>query len=396
MASTSAIVRRTLVHGASSDHNGADDVSDDDTNTLRLAFLGCEALPPYGPYLHTAELFADLIAAAYSEAQTTSSASDEDGEGDPPPERRQQKQQRRRATRLVLEVFGVSQPTTTAEIAAHDNDNDNDNDDGSSLQTPSPTLPSLKRFPPERDLDRFDGVILPGSFASAYDTTLPWVEGLADWIQHTLVDRAIPTLGVCFGHQLYAHSFSRQQQPAGGGTAVRCPSGPQAGRRTTTPTDLGRAFLGVARSEENGGGLDLLYTHGDMVENLPLSIGVSLGGNDAVPIQAALYVSSPGATTASEIEETIRRGGGGGKTTPPTDGPGVIAVTFQAHPEFAASNKGDGTYREILEMMHDRGDVSDEDHATALDDADANRNRVRQQSLDAMVAAGRLLGWFPY
>ena len=394
MASTSAVVRRTLGQGASSSD---DIVGDDDKNTLRLAFLGCEVLPPYGPYLHTAELFADLIAAAYSAAQATSaswsSSSSSDDECDPPPERRrqQQRQQRRCLTRLVLEVFGVSQPTTTADIAEDDT-----NSGGLSL-------PSLKRFPSDRDLDRFDGVILPGSFSSAYDTTLPWIDGLAGWIQDTLVDRAIPTLGVCFGHQLYAHSFSRRRQQPGGGTAVRCPSGPQAGRKTTTPTVPGRAFLGVARGgaggKENGGGgggLDLLYTHGDMVESLPPSIGVSLGGNDAVPIQAAMYVSSPGAATAAEIEGAIRRGcGGGGGGGGKTDGPGVIAVTFQAHPEFAVSNKGDGTYRQIVELMHDRGDVSDEDHATALDDADANRDRVRQQSLDAMVAAGRLLGWFP-
>ena len=78
-----------------------------------------------------------------------------------------------------------------------------------------------------------------------------------------------------------------------------------------------------------------------------------------------------------------------------------MAVTFQAHPEFArmgesAPPRGDATYRRILELMRDKGDVSEEACAAALEQADANRDAVGKQSLDAMVAAGRLLGWFPW
>lgn len=56
--------------------------------------------------------------------------------------------------------------------------------------------------PVQPDLDRYDGVVLSGSTASVYDGDH------ADWIApaETLVrrclDRNLPLLGVCFGHQL--------------------------------------------------------------------------------------------------------------------------------------------------------------------------------------------------
>jgi len=56
--------------------------------------------------------------------------------------------------------------------------------------------------PAEPDLDRYDGVVISGSTASAYD------ESEADWIdpQERLVRRCVeadvPLLGICFGHQL--------------------------------------------------------------------------------------------------------------------------------------------------------------------------------------------------
>lgn len=45
--------------------------------------------------------------------------------------------------------------------------------------------------------------------------------------------------------------------------------------------------------------------------------------------------------------------------------------------------------------MRDNGDLHEDDCKAALDDADETTYaRVTQQSLDAMVASGRLLGWF--
>ena len=57
--------------------------------------------------------------------------------------------------------------------------------------------PSDARYP---TWDPFDGVIVPGSAASAYDDEL-WIERLCVAIRD-LVKRAIPTFGICFGHQV--------------------------------------------------------------------------------------------------------------------------------------------------------------------------------------------------
>jgi GMP synthase-like glutamine amidotransferase len=389
-----------IVSCGSSDNGCA---GESDKADLRLAFLGCEVLPPYGPYEHTAELFADLIASAWSTALSLSSNSQ------PLPQPQEQSPQNQRT--LVLEVYGVSGNHT--------------------------------KLPSEEDLaTRFDGVVLPGSFSSAYETTTPWIRALGDWIQSTLVAKEIPTLGVCFGHQLYAHSFHGAGLPTPaptpmsigssvGGTAAKCPAGPQAGRKTTTLTPSGRAFLDLARQrkttpfdkdgqDENKnqnknsiiagccGSLDLFYTHGDMVESLPPR-GVSLGGNLKVPIQASLYFSSPlHAANAKAMLRNFANNRSFGfegdnqhdaHDNSYSDDPKVIAVTFQAHPEFAGlgggeTTKGEETLRKTMLLMRDNGDLSEKDYQDANHDVDAAYKRVNEQSLDAIVAAGRLLGWF--
>jgi len=370
-------LRRTVVSLASDgdDHNGrgrpkdAEDVfTAVEEKELRLLFLGCEVLSPYGPYEHTAELFMDLIACAVSNTLRAN-----------------------HQRKVVLEVYGVS------EVERHDY--------------------HLDQFPTEVDLRNCDGVILPGSFSSAYDEEKPWILALKDWIQNKLVAREIPTLGVCFGHQLYAQSFFGSSKDSGdnncnkgligggGGTAVKCPAGPQAGRKTTKLTLAGRAFLTAAcRNGKNGENLqrnndnannknitslDLFYTHGDMVESLP-SQGVSLGGNDKVPIQAALYFSTPVVDPDDAVDIILGKRG-------TLSGPKVIAVTFQAHPEFAAlgkETKGNTTLHSTIRMMKDNGRLSEQDYRTAEVDAALSYMRVREQSLDAIISAGRLLGWF--
>lgn len=73
--------------------------------------------------------------------------------------------------------------------------------------------PEIDRILPESDyhvyaddpeipsLDDYDGVVISGSTASVYDPDHPWIEsqiGLVD----DCIERGIPLLGVCFGHQL--------------------------------------------------------------------------------------------------------------------------------------------------------------------------------------------------
>ena len=399
------------------DNNKGDDddaIIFEEEDELRLIFLGCEVSPPYGPCEHTAELFLDLIAAAASNCLRPN-----------------------HHRRIVLDVFNVSPSQPNLD------DDDDDDDDEHILEI---------KFPTEKDLNSTDGVILPGSFSSANDEKKSWIVMLKDWIQTVLVAREIPTFGVCFGHQLYAHSFNNKQfgGDGRGGSAVTCPAGPQAGRRTTQLTIAGRAFWAASRkmkinhhgnitrernifnNRNNSSSsidkddvpelfqeptittLDLFYTHGDMVESLP-SRGVNLGGNDKVPIHAAVYFSTPLVDTEDILDVMLARDKDEDDTQ--TNGinssnPRVIAVTFQAHPEFASllssssspkkgekemiifSSKGNITYRNILQLMKDNGDISEQDYQNAEKDSIIDYDRIREQSVGTMISAGRLLNWF--
>jgi GMP synthase-like glutamine amidotransferase len=268
---------------------------DDPSSELVLLLLGCEAKPPYGPYLHTATLFLDLICRALEESSSKASV------------------------KVIIKVYEASQG----------------------------------HFPEPHEYESCNGVILPGSFNSAYDEE-PWIHKLKNVIQTELVANQRPTLGVCFGHQLYAHSF-----PEGG--AVKCPAGHQAGQKVSTLTQAGRTYFG-------DDDFQLFYTHGDMVERLP-PCGINLGGTEKVPVQAALYLQE--------------------------DRP--VAVTFQAHPEYGTSRALglERTLKQIIGAMEERGGLSAEERKEAEADADREFDTVERKSVQTMITVGKLLGWFP-
>ena len=285
---------------------------------LHLAFLGCEANPPYGPYDHTANLFLELLSRSISE-------SGRNGRGNI-------------GIHLRISIFETSKG----------------------------------HFPDS--IDQYDGVILPGSFSSAYDQD-SWILDLSKFIQSQLIPAAKPTLGVCFGHQILAQSYL-----GNGGAAIKCPAGPQAGRKTFQSTPVGRSIFG-----ENS--LDLLYTHGDMVESLPPT-ALSLGGNSSVPIESAIYFETPeqlqqfqvsASTMDSEMNTMVK----------------PIAITFQAHPEYAHPELGlQQTLNKIVDAMQDRDDITKEEQLRVKVDAKERFASVQQQSINAMIRAGELLGWF--
>ena len=68
-------------------------------------------------------------------------------------------------------------------------------------------------------LDRVQAVLVTGSHAMVTDEE-PWSERTARWLAR-VVEADIPTLGICYGHQLLAHAL--------GGVVGRTPGGRESG-----------------------------------------------------------------------------------------------------------------------------------------------------------------------
>ncbi len=69
-------------------------------------------------------------------------------------------------------------------------------------------------------LDGCTGLVLTGSPHSVYEP-LPWIAPLEELLRDAVLSRRMPTLGVCFGHQLLAQAL--------GGRVIRNPRGREMG-----------------------------------------------------------------------------------------------------------------------------------------------------------------------
>lgn len=284
--------------------------SSNTTRSLRLAMLGCEENPPYGPSDHTGELFLELLRQALI-GQCT----------------------------LLGEVWDVS-------IAVY--------------------RVQLGEYPSNWEV--YDGILLPGSFSAAYETD-PWIEKLKHVIQEEIVSKQRPTLGICFGHQIIAHSFV-------GGHAKKYDGGSRGGRFAMATTKAGSQLFG------NRDDVELYYTHGDMVEKLP-SCAFALGGESDfnLPVQCAAYFKDE--TQAQQFEA------GNGSVRP-------YAITFQAHPEYAVSRELglNFTFGRILELMEKKDLMSAASTLAAKADSDIKFDTVHAHSKNALIASAKALGWF--
>lgn len=121
--------------------------------------------------------------------------------------------------------------------------------------------------------DRLAGLIVMGSPHSTYQTDLPWYPRARD-ILKGLVDRGVPTLGVCFGHQMLADAL--------GGEVSKNPRGYEAGTaalRLSSEADDDPLFSGLPPT------FTANQSHGDTVSKLPPGARV-LAANDHDPHQA--------------------------------------------------------------------------------------------------------------
>jgi GMP synthase (glutamine-hydrolysing) len=108
-------------------------------------------------------------------------------------------------------------------------------------------------FPPLKELA---GVLLTGSHDMVTER-LDWSERTAAWVKN-VVETGLPTLGVCYGHQVLAHAF--------GGQVENNPRGTQAGTTTIqlTPAGLLDPLLGGL-----GAAFDAQVAHAQSVLTLP-------------------------------------------------------------------------------------------------------------------------------
>ncbi len=339
--------------------------SDSDGRLLDLMMICCEENPPYGPAIDTANNFLELICMSYKRYISSTWNLD--------------KQSRKTSNMTVrITVFHAQK-----------------------LDYPSD----------KEEWDSFSGIIIPGSLSTAYHDHVEWIERLQKVIREEIKVNRRKTLGVCFGHQSFAHAFKNyaSYKPCGNrdkdepqhGLAVKCPTGCNVGGKTCNLTIAGKCFFSNAlASDAPFDPLELLYTHGDMVQSLP-PFALSLGGNDSVPVLAAAYFESEEYAArfrdhaiSNCKDSTIKPSSGRWNEYTKLSGSSSLpyAITLQAHPEYIANNGI--TFMNTSAHVQEVGHVTEAEATAACQDAKKNFDKFFQESLDTMIAIGVTLKWF--
>ncbi|GFH50894.1 hypothetical protein CTEN210_07370 [Chaetoceros tenuissimus] len=293
---TSRKVYSKSIHHTNKNSTRSENVPSKD---LKLMMISCEDEPPYGPSSNVAEMFLELLSNAYLQSHQY------------------------KVLNFSITVYEAKQ----------------------------------KDYPIEEEWDMFDGILLPGSFSSAYDSD-EWIQHLKRVIQTEIHKRERKTLAICFGHQVVAHSFAdsncpKQQQPC-----IPCPASIQLG-----PRNFENASSTSNTNDMNG--KSILYTHGDMVQKLP-DCAESLGGNQSVPIQGAVYYT----------KESKK----------------PFIYSFQGHPEYA-SELGLKTFNDILQWMDNNDKMPKEYITTAKLNAVERFDKIHRDSIKTMHTVAHDFNW---
>jgi len=151
--------------------------------------------------------------------------------------------------------------------------------------------PTKEELPPP---DGYRGVLVTGSLAAVFGDE-PWIAGLLDFVRQT-VEKKVPLLGVCFGHQAVAAAL--------GGTVERNRRGQELGTVEVELTADGAAdpyFQGVPRR------FLAQASHDDHVVALPPGARL-LATNDQSEVQACRFnETSLGVQFHPEITEDLQR-----------------------------------------------------------------------------------------
>jgi len=133
--------------------------------------------------------------------------------------------------------------------------------------------------------EKFDGFIITGSSASAYDEA-DWVKELV-CVTKRLIDEKYRVVGICFGHQIVAQALPK-------GNVAKNPNGWELGKCSFSLEESAALHLHsiVSRttkrlSTKPKKDLSLLCVHADCVTSVPAGFK-SLGGNKHTPIQGML------------------------------------------------------------------------------------------------------------
>ena len=131
----------------------------------------------------------------------------------------------------------------------------------------------------DKDADSVQGFVITGGEGDSYSSD-QWVVNLREFIQKQH-QRQARMLGVCFGHQVIAHSLGGKAEK---GKAL------ELGVRTVEPTKECIDIYGSGDSVFLPA--NIIETHGDQVVQLPTN-GVLLGSSPNCPIEAYQIPAGP-------------------------------------------------------------------------------------------------------